>query len=511
MIKLWWPLKKIHPKNLLHLYVVMVDSVRRQCKAMDWKRLNISRLDSASLLLLLLSPQSGKMSLYPKWAGVPARPTGEIGTGFEILRPAGQPTLRACPGRSWRDNRFKRILCRQILPFHRNVSFCGRTNLSNFPLPTKSGKKWQIWAARTTGLNPARPVGTWWRLVVASLYIHTPGRLEDNAEAAPSIPPATPPSYASQWLTGSGTILHFNADLLLSTRPSCSFPWWWGWSLLWIWWHNQDGADGHGYVALACISWENLWPIIPYSGQAGRRFSPVVWASEMFFATNWALGKLGDGILGPSKLGPWKIWPWCFCLANCWFRDAGPTKTKTKTEKIQSCLTHWRCFSSEDPNIPPNLSLNAFSSIKDFRQWQQRHWGMILHTWWKAFSLSLFKMVALWQEQTASVKAEVALTGGGWMQISIPHLCSLSWAGGTASVTPHLGDVPVPRICHFCGIEKIWYPVISLGTGIRKIWYRNKSWNRYPSNLVPEKGLWTGIGQIWYQKKYWYWYRKYLV
>ena len=122
----------------------MVDSVRRQCKAMDWKRLNISRLDSASLLLLLLSPQSGKMSLYPKWAGVPARPTGEIGTGFEILRPAGQPTLRACPGRSWRDNRFKRILCRQILPFHRNVSFCGRTNLSNFPLPTKSGKKWQI-------------------------------------------------------------------------------------------------------------------------------------------------------------------------------------------------------------------------------------------------------------------------------------------------------------------------------------------------------------------------------
>ena len=39
-----------------------------------------------------LSPQSGKMSLYPKWAGVPARPTGaKIKTGFEILRPAGDP------------------------------------------------------------------------------------------------------------------------------------------------------------------------------------------------------------------------------------------------------------------------------------------------------------------------------------------------------------------------------------------------------------------------------------
>ena len=133
-------------------------------------------------------------------------------------------------------------------------------------------------------------------------------------------------------------------------------------------------------------------------------------------------------------------------------------------------------------------------------------------------------MVALWQEQTASVKAEVALTGGGWMQISIPHLCSLSWAGGTASVTPHLGDVPVPRICHFCGIEKIWYPVISLGTGIRKIWYRNKSWNRYPSNLVPEKvsepvldkfgtrkSTGIGIEKIWYRKKSWNRYRKNLV
>ena len=63
---------------------------------MDWKRLNISRLDSASLLLLL-SPQSGKMSLYPKWAGVPARPSGaKIGTGFEILRRPGHqnPTAR---------------------------------------------------------------------------------------------------------------------------------------------------------------------------------------------------------------------------------------------------------------------------------------------------------------------------------------------------------------------------------------------------------------------------------
>ena len=67
-------------------------------KAINWKRLNISRLDSAStLLLLLLSPQSGKMSLYPKWAGVPARPSGaKIGTGFEILRRPGHqnPTAR---------------------------------------------------------------------------------------------------------------------------------------------------------------------------------------------------------------------------------------------------------------------------------------------------------------------------------------------------------------------------------------------------------------------------------
>ena len=167
-------------------------------------------------------------------------------------------------------------------------------------------------------------------------------------------------------------------------------------------------------------------------------------------------------------------------------------------------------FPRRTPIFPPTFPSmrSLLLKISDNGNKDIGEWFCILD---EKLSLSLFKMVALWQEQTASVKAEVALTGGGWMQISIPHLCSLSWAGGTASVTPHLGDVPVPRICHFCGIEKIWYPVISLGTGIRKIWYRNKSWNRYPSNLVPEKGLWTGIGQIWYQKKYWYWYRKYLV
>ena len=69
-------------------------------KAINWKRLNISRLDSASsLLLLLLSPQSGKMSLYPKWAGVPARPSGaKIGTGFEILRRPGHQNSTARTG-----------------------------------------------------------------------------------------------------------------------------------------------------------------------------------------------------------------------------------------------------------------------------------------------------------------------------------------------------------------------------------------------------------------------------
>ena len=112
--------------KLLHLNVVLVDSVRRQRKAMDWKRLNISRLESASLLLfilhllLLLSPQSGKMSLYPKWAGVPARPTGKK----PVLKSSDRPGLRPCPDRSWKDNRFKKDpFCRQILHFHRNVSF----------------------------------------------------------------------------------------------------------------------------------------------------------------------------------------------------------------------------------------------------------------------------------------------------------------------------------------------------------------------------------------------------
>ena len=54
-------------------------------------------------------------------------------------------------------------------------------------------------------LNGSLPVGPWWRLVVASLYIHTRApRLEDNAEAAPSIPPTSSSLvYASQWLTGS--------------------------------------------------------------------------------------------------------------------------------------------------------------------------------------------------------------------------------------------------------------------------------------------------------------------
>ena len=170
-------------------------------KAINWKRLNISRLDSAStLLLLLLSPQSGKMSLYPKWAGVPARPSGaKIGTGFEILRRPGHQNSTARTGgegttgfqgffaddyRAFTDTFFVVVY---VWRYMHNSITAGQ--FISFPqnLPANF-------------LNGSLPVGPWWRLVVASLYIHTRApRLEDNAEAAPSIPPTSSSLvYASQ-------------------------------------------------------------------------------------------------------------------------------------------------------------------------------------------------------------------------------------------------------------------------------------------------------------------------
>ena len=48
-----------------------------------------------------------------------------------VLKSSDRPGIRG-PDRSWKDNRFKRILCRQILLFHRNISFCGNTKLCIF-------------------------------------------------------------------------------------------------------------------------------------------------------------------------------------------------------------------------------------------------------------------------------------------------------------------------------------------------------------------------------------------
>ena len=121
------------------------------------------------------------MSLYPKWAG--AVPAGDPRGENPVLKSSDRPGSRGTDRRSWKDNnRFKnRSLpnkyCSSINTFlFRWGQFC------NFLLPIKHCKN--LW--RTTSFNLARPVGPWWR--VASLYIHTRGRLEDNAEAAPSIP-----------------------------------------------------------------------------------------------------------------------------------------------------------------------------------------------------------------------------------------------------------------------------------------------------------------------------------
>ena len=128
-----------------------------------------------------LSPQSGKMSLYPKWAGaVPAHETH--GGKIRFWNP---PTGRAAVARTGGAGRTTTGLktdpdkyCSSINTFlFRWGQFC------NFLLTKKKIAK--IFAGQPVSIF-ARPVGPWWR--VASLYIHTRGRLEDNAEAAPSIP-----------------------------------------------------------------------------------------------------------------------------------------------------------------------------------------------------------------------------------------------------------------------------------------------------------------------------------
>ena len=191
-------------------------------KAINWKRLNISRLDSAStLLLLLLSPQSGKMSLYPKWAGaVPAGdPRGENPVLKSSDRPGSRGTDRRKDNNRFKNRSLQHKYCSSINTFlFRWGQFC------NFLLAKKKLRK----SLQENNRFQSLP-GRWGRGGGWPHYTFTLGADLRTMRRPRPLYRAPIPSYASQWLTGS--ILHFNDNLLLSGRSSCSFRWWRGWKL----------------------------------------------------------------------------------------------------------------------------------------------------------------------------------------------------------------------------------------------------------------------------------------
>ena len=161
-------------------------------KAINWKRLNISRLDSASTLLLLLLTS---VLSQAKWVFIPSgqacrldpreRKSGPVlksSDGPATKTPRPVPEVKEQPVSK---DSLQTIIA--LLQIHSLLLFmCGDTCI--FQLQQDNFKSFPQYLPANF-LNGSLPVGPWWRLVVASLYIHTRApRLEDNAEAAPSIP-----------------------------------------------------------------------------------------------------------------------------------------------------------------------------------------------------------------------------------------------------------------------------------------------------------------------------------
>ena len=122
--------------------------------------------------------QNESLSQVGRSRAGPRDPRGENPVLKSSDRPGSRGTDRRKDNNRFKNQSLQHKYCSSINTFlFRWGQFC------NFLLTKKKIAK--IFAGQPVSIF-ARPVGPWWR--VASLYIHTRGRLEDNAEAAPSIP-----------------------------------------------------------------------------------------------------------------------------------------------------------------------------------------------------------------------------------------------------------------------------------------------------------------------------------